>query len=302
MKIFYICSAILIFIARLPSMGQCIADAGVYQVACVGMEGVEPINLGGDPAAIGGTPPYTYTWDALYTITIGSFTITMTASDFLDDTTLANPTIKSYWETDDLIKFHLTVTDSENNTCRDTTSIKFSLYYLYPDYFSFNINQGESVYLNWGTNLSGGIPPYYYLWRPNHGLTDSTSLSFWAKPDHSIAYYVTMTDSAGCSMVGPYYYYIYVTPVSVPEQILNTASIKIFPNPCNDLLTFTIPENTSDKIDIEIYDTMSRLLIREKNLSNEFSINVSTLNPGFYFYKVKVSDRLLDAGKFIVNR
>lgn len=66
----------------------------------------------------------------------------------------------------------------------------------------FEINQGDSVFLSGMHNVGGGFPPYEYLWRPNHGLSDSTSLSFWAKPEFSIAYYVTKTDSAGCVVTG----------------------------------------------------------------------------------------------------
>jgi hypothetical protein len=238
----------------------------------------------------------------LYIYTIGTYTVYYTASDFLNDTTTANPKVVEWIDKDDWVEFHLTVTDADNIICRDTTSIRFSMYSVFLGYLNFNINQGDSIFLNWGTNLSGGIPPYSYLWRPNHGGNDSTSLSFWAKPDHSIAYYVTVTDSAGCSIQGPYYYFINVIPVAIDEIEQNQIEIDIFPNPSQDLIFFKINREYIGEVVIEIFDNMSRLLISEKKSSNEFTVDVRGLKPGMYLYKISNSGQLIDTGKLFVNR
>jgi hypothetical protein len=54
--------------------------------------------------------------------------------------------------------------------------------------------------------------------EPNHGLTDSTSLAFWAKPANFVAYYLTLTDSAGCVATGAPVYHVNVLPVSVVKM------------------------------------------------------------------------------------
>lgn len=43
--------------------GQCIANAGEHQIVCSSWKGMDTIQLGGNPSAIGFTP-FTYKWEA----------------------------------------------------------------------------------------------------------------------------------------------------------------------------------------------------------------------------------------------
>ncbi|MFO8053784.1 MAG: hypothetical protein R6U19_01290 [Bacteroidales bacterium] len=78
--------------------------------ADAGDDVIEPpstvVTLGGDPAASGGTPPYTYNWSPAYN---------------LSDTTVANPSLN----VDSALTYTLQVTGA--NGCTDQSSVKVEL-------------------------------------------------------------------------------------------------------------------------------------------------------------------------------
>jgi hypothetical protein len=260
------------------SNAQCIADAGPDKVVC-NFFGVSNDPIGGFPSATAGTPPFTYAWETEYTFGISTI-YTYTASAFLNDTTLANPSFVWMSSEIDSLRFILTVFDANSQICKDTVYIKFSNLYIHPGQLGFTIQQGDSIFLNYGTNILSSTPPIEYLWRPNHGLTDSTSLSFWAKPDTSIAYYATITDSAGCTATEGPYYFIHVLPVSVEE--LSNLNVAIYPNPATDFIK--IRKNKNDKLTFHLYNIEGKLL-REFSLDKGLEEIKLTpeLDSGFYF-------------------
>src|SRR5262245_972979 len=95
---------------------QCIADAGIDTTICL-TSSFTPFQIGGNPTASGGAGSYLYTW------TLFSEGQSL-ASDLLDDTTLANPTVLQavYGK----IVFHLQVIDANGNICFDSVAIYFS--------------------------------------------------------------------------------------------------------------------------------------------------------------------------------
>ncbi|MCH8904635.1 MAG: hypothetical protein IIA45_12055, partial [Bacteroidetes bacterium] len=103
------------------SHAQCVAEAGNDTALCASFE-LDTFYLGGSPTVSGGAPPYTFDWSCTYYFG----PLTFTASDFLDDTTLANPQLLQ--PADSLITFHLVVTDNLGNICQDTVSIRFSFW------------------------------------------------------------------------------------------------------------------------------------------------------------------------------
>ena len=244
--------------------GQCTADAGSDVIICGDWNGMDTVQLGGNPTAIGGTPPYTYIWETTWQVG----TWTYTASDFLDDTTSANPTVISAGEE---LKFNLTVIDSESNVCKDSVNVRFSIFGTHLGTLTFEIQQGDSVFLFGFHNVLGGIPPVKYLWRPNHGLSDSTSLSFWAKPDSSVAYYLTATDSAGCSATGYPVYYVNVLPVSINDQDIGQL-VKVFPNPSTDQITIRFNVKKPETKSVEFYNNQGQLIHRLR--TNEETIKL----------------------------
>jgi hypothetical protein len=290
----------VIFLAMTQhSLSQIVADAGEDKVLCVGFYGVDSNSIGGIPSAAGGTPPYTYAWETEYISNIGSFTINLSASDFLNDTTLANPEVVNVFG--DTLEFRLTVTDSEGISVMDTTTIYFAYFGTHLGTVSYTINSGDSVFLSGMHNVDGGFPPYEYLWQPNHGLTDSTSLAFWAKPEYSVAYYMTLTDSSGCVVTGAPVYYVSVLPVSIEDFESPNAMIKIYPNPVNDLLNVQINPKIQGDFNLRLFLSDGRLVREESFSHNEFTVDVSGYPAGVYLYEISDGKEISDRGRIVIK-
>lgn len=144
-----------------------------------------------------GTPPYSFTWETkrVYHYHFGD--VTYYASTYLDDTTATNPKIIKEGDT---TKYKVTITDSTGQSASDSIYVIYSNWGTHTGYLHYSINHGDSVLLFGMQNLyhAGGLPNNF-VWRPNHGLKDSTSLTFWAKPNFSVAYTITATDENGCT-------------------------------------------------------------------------------------------------------
>lgn len=263
------------------------------------MYGADTTQIGTVPAATGGTSPYTYSWEANYTITIGTTTITKTASDYLNDTTIATPLIIA--AEDNPVTFVLTVKDSIGNICKDTTVIKFSRFFVTLLYYSIWTPPNNNIFLDQGINVSSNFPPFQYLWQPSQGLADSTSLSFWIQPDSSITYYVIITDSAGCSFKAPPYYYIHVTPLGINEVALKDFKITTFPNPSKDIININVDYENSDNLVFEFFDSNGQIVKKEETNSKTFQLKTDSFSKGIIFYKVTEHGALIGQGKLIVE-
>lgn len=291
---------LLLTIVSLESKAQFTIDAGDNSVYCDDADNYIPVQLGGNPTASGGTEPYTYKWETYWTMELGNTTYTYFASYFLSDTTAANPTVE--WISPDYtpLQFRLTVTDANNQTIIDSTVVSFSVWYFTLDYWEFDIMQGDSIYLNYGPGAFSNYEPCEYLWRPNHGITDSTHVSFWAKPDHSITYNVTITDAVGCRIDRLSRYHIYVTPVSTEDISLNK-SIEAFPVPAENKLNFRINRQFSEEILLVMYDFTGRELLKELFNTDNFSVDVSNFKSGVYFCKMFQGENLIGTEKVVVK-
>ena len=73
------------------------------------------------------------------------------------------------------------------------------------------------------------------------------------------------------------------------------SSLKMFPNPTNDILNF----QTTDQIEnIEIIDILGKTV---KSFSNQREININTLKSGIYFAKVRFTNNMYINRKFVKN-
>jgi hypothetical protein len=151
------------------------ADAGPDASICEGGSVV----IGGDPTAMGGTPPYTYSWSP----TTG-----------LDDPTLANPTASPAVTT----TYTVTVTDSNGETDSDEMTVTVNPNPTADAGADAVICAGESTTIGGNPTGSGGTPPYMYSWSPTAGLDDPTLANPTATPTETTTYTVTVTDANGC--------------------------------------------------------------------------------------------------------
>jgi len=276
------------------SNAQCIANAGADLHICSPDSSAQ---LGGNPTAFGGVPPYVYEWWIDPIPTLSQTTPYLYASNILDDTTSANPTlIYTGSLIDDSISFYLKITDSLGCESMDTIVLTKTHFGINLLSFSYWINQGDSVYLDQGANIGGGWGNTFYSWSPTHGLSDSTVLSgFWAKPDSSIVYSATISDSKGCQMTGSPFYFIYVNPVGI-EDVKNYYAIKLYPNPTSNIIFINIHDNVAIK-EVKVVSLNGKIMIFQNENTNQ--IHLKNIPSGIYIMEICTSNNELIRHKVV---
>ena len=144
------------------------ANAGANQSVCMN----DTAQLGGSPAANGGTAPYTYNWQP----TTG-----------LDDPTLANPSVTPLAPAN----YTLTVTDGAGNSAKDVVAVStlpLPTIVAGPD---------QTITAGTNTNLlaSGGVN---YAWFPPADLSNANTATPTAEPASTATFCVAGADANGC--------------------------------------------------------------------------------------------------------
>ena len=78
------------------------------------------------------------------------------------------------------------------------------------------------------------------------------------------------------------------------DNIFN--AVNIYPNPAKDVVQFS--KNSNELLDIEIFDTLGKSLMKFKNVQDE--VNISTLGTGIYFVKMTLGVKATTK-KLLVN-
>lgn len=244
-----------VFTQSIVAFSQLNINGGNDTTICVTWNIPGSLILGGNPTISGGTDPYTYTWECNYNYVVGPNTYLLTASDFLDDTTVSNPNL--IYTVDSPVTFFLKVQDYSGQQAFDTIVVSFSSFHTHLLEYNHSMLVGDSVQFVSTPNLSGGIAPLSYLWRPNHGLIDSTSYTnFWVKPTANTSYYLTITDAVGCVVSGSPVFHVFVEYVNLSE--LKDDVTTLYPNPTNGQLFLKCDiENLKN---VSIYDLNGTLL------------------------------------------
>ncbi len=126
-------------------------------------------------------------------------------------------------------------------------------------------------------SVSGGVPPYTYLW--SNSMT--TPLIALLTPGY---YSVVVTDFEGCSNSDSVYVNYGQPPVMVND--LNQNKISVYPNPFDQYLT--VKNHLKSPTDITIYTANGAVLLRtQKN-----DINTSSFDSGVYLLRVKVGEEV----------
>lgn len=286
---------------------SCIADAGGNQNWCVTHEigstpaGDSVLVLGGNPTATGGTPPYTYQWSMEPVISPISG-IAYYASNYLNDTTLANPALL-YPSYNQPLHFYLRIEDSNNNVCYDTIRVTSVGFILDLKHFSYQINKGDSIQLAlpvvWP--ISGNIDSI--LWRPNHGLIDSNSLQPWAKPEKDIIYYHIVWDSSGCRQDGWPFFEVIVHNVSIEDFDENEAPpFSVYPTIIENGIPLTVKAlQHHNPYTFSLYDMQGRVVFEELCNNDTHEFYVGHLSKGVYLYQIRINGVELKKGKIIIQ-
>ena len=253
-------SIILSLISLVDVNAQVVTNAGIDIHSCDMDTNANAILIGGSPSAANGTLPYTYSW-SIAPIELGfpGSGLFLSASDILNDTTVANPILIERYAASS-INFFLKVTDATGIISYDTCKVSFSNFMQHLMNFSWLIYPGDSAFINVGSNLSGGVGTLTYLWQPSNCLSDSTlETDFWARPSTTTNYFVTVTDSLGCSRTGAPFCAVNANPLDI-DNLEDINMLNVFPNPTHGLLKISYSMTKNLRTPIKIINSQGQIV------------------------------------------
>jgi len=272
------------------SNAQCEVDAGENVHLCLdwGNFDNERDSANLNPQIISGTPPFNYSWESKVHLWDDKF---LTASDFLSDTTAANPGVfKDFHPWNELVNFKLTVTDSVGNICHDSLKISISNYaMLLVDIGEF-INQGDSVQFGW-FRVGGGVGSLSVDWTPNYNISDTSSFAPVLWPDTSLTYQMLIYDSVGCSMIDKLP--VKVLTVGTEDIFTGAEHFKTYPNPNKGIFFFEKTDKSPINGTIELLD-LSGKIIFSKKMKNQIrgKVDLPNLASGNYFIRLFEKEKI----------
>lgn len=277
-----------------------IADAGADSIFCQFQP--DSFKLGGTPVATGGNGHYSYKWD-IYPKPFIPFPlapqINYYCSEFLDDTTSANPRLLWLPSEETWLTFVLTVTDDSGQVAIDSVSYLQITWMFALGNIMITTFPGDTQTITPG-GFSGGIPPYTIDWgsdsligggRYDYNVYFDTPVSrrvIIPNATSPLWYSVWVTDSVGCSTgVGTWEQFI-ILPSSVENH--NQSNVDVFPNPVQDCLNVKLPQE--HLVRVMLYDLVGRIIYEQKpDYYTEFvSINFSEFLNGVYYLIVETDN------------
>jgi hypothetical protein len=263
------------------SFAQCTVNAGNDTALCEFKE----IQLGGNLVVSGGVEPYTYTW-YIDPSENESQSISVNASDILDDTTIAHLTLLSP-ENSPII---LRVTDAENSVCEDTIHIYSPVWFITLEQKIREVPPGTPIQLYSGVLSNSQLS---YEWSPTVGLDDPTIEMPIAITDTSITYNLLLTDSAGCQMKDEFY--VMVTETNILDVVSDDTVIVI-----NTSDSFNFIGTSEANTRLQLFDINGKMFFSQQFNNEGFSISKSLVPNGVYMYVLRENNKYLASG-IIIN-
>jgi len=94
----------------------------------------------------------------------------------------------------------------------------------------------------------------------------------------------------------------FVKCVVLGSDYLELDQFKMYPNPAKNILSFEYNNSELKNSEIFIYNSMGKLIIREKtNNFNNFVINTSKFQSGYYLVVVLSDKQKIYSNKLIIN-
>lgn len=155
---------------------------------------------------------------------------------------------------------------------------------------------GHPIILGGNPTASGGDNAYLYLWSPPDGLNDPTSSNPTATITESKSYMLSVTDAQGCQAVS----FISVHAdacTGIDYNNLNQV-LTVFPNPSNGVFSIQGISSLNGKLQrIEVINELGQILFTRSfgpsDLVSDFEIDTKIKEPGIYFLKISLTDRLV---------
>ena len=217
--------------------------------------------------ASGGSAPYSYAWSTLSTsqsisgLSPGVYNVT---------TTDANGCVKN--SSYNVLKGgcnNLSVTVTGTNTA------------------SFTANNGIAT-----ANVTGGTPPYTYIWNTGDTTPQTSNLNVGA-------YAVLVTDNTGlCTQYGYYTIYAGNNIQGLFNLTKNQLNTKFYPNPSNGIFNIKSNDNVSE---ITITNALGEVIYKSTKIDKTNSIDLSNYPKGMYLYHLKTITNETENGILIVE-
>ncbi|TAG54943.1 MAG: hypothetical protein EAZ27_07985 [Cytophagales bacterium] len=214
----------------------------------------------------GGSLNVFYTWSCKYIL--GNRTYT--ASNFLNNTTVASP-IVSNLPSNEWLKFILTVFQN-SNIYKDSINIRVSQFAYTTGFITRYLSFGDSIELN-STQIGGGITPLKFLkWEPSTGIKKPFSNPAFYKQvltpfGQSLQIDAYVTDSVGCEGSNMAYEIRFQNPSSLNDIELSKTEIFIR----NGELNFT--NENQENVSVSIYKTSGEKVLSLNTDKSKVSIN-----------------------------
>lgn len=123
---------------------------------------------------------------------------------------------------------------------------------------------------------TGGTAPYTYMWSTTSTESDLTDLGVGV-------YLITITDNNGCSLATTFQ----INSTAGTEAVV-APEWKMYPNPANT--DVRIEANGTDLTNIEIYDLMGQLVLKQNVTDAQVSVSLADFTPGTYLVKTQIGE------------
>ncbi|MES2592151.1 MAG: T9SS type A sorting domain-containing protein [Bacteroidota bacterium] len=143
------------------------------------------------------------------------------------------------------------------------------------------------------TNLAGSQGFIQYRIKPKANLPIGTTIHNTAHIyfDYNAAVVTNTTEN------------MFMTTVSVAEQMNTAANVNVFPNPFSDNTTFVIKSEKMNEIySFEMIDVLGKTVKSISGISTkQFEVSRNGLESGIYFYKIYTSGHGVANGKVVIK-
>lgn len=179
------------------------------------------------------------------------------------------------------------VFNSSDSACTDTVLISFST--IPTPAFTFTFNTAPDIGNCEGSataNVSGGLPPYAFLWNDPAGQTTQAATGLCTG-----TYTVTVFDAHNCSMSDTVFVdfgYININEVQIQQAI--------YPNPTTGMIYLKNIKGS----EITISDFTGKVVLNEIVKNGLTEIGLLNFNSGIFFIKV-VSDNTIFVEKIVLT-
>jgi len=134
--------------------------------------------------------------------------------------------------------------------------------------------------------VTGGVPPYTYLWDDPNAQTTQTAVGLEA----GILYTVFVQDANGCATQGES-----MITLSNTNSISSLNEFNISPNPSNGNFSLNLSLEQSSLIEVNIMDVTGRIIKHASQQSNNttFDFALNDAPAGLYFVNIIVGDEYM---------